>query len=107
MHQVLTLDHTGQPRHWISCEDAVTYVAKNLVVWSLGKSIATFHGGFQKDGHQSIIETPPIILNSREKYTIFSRVYESRKRNPQVINKHVNPNGYSCSSENQARNYRL
>ena len=61
MHQVLTLDHTGQPRHWISCEDAVTYVAKNLVVWSLGKSIATFHGGFQKDGHRSIIETPPII----------------------------------------------
>ena len=48
MHQVLTLDHTGQPRHWISCEDAVTYVAKNLVVWSLGKSIATFHGGFKK-----------------------------------------------------------
>ena len=51
------------------------------------------------------------ILNSREKYTIFSRVYESQKRNPQVINEHVNknvqPNYYGRSSENQARNYRL
>lgn len=77
MHQVLTLDHTGQPRHWISCEDAVTYVAKNLVVWSLGKSIATFHGGFQKDGHQSIIETPPIIA-VREKNTRSLVAYMNR-----------------------------
>ena len=90
MHQVLTLDHTGQPRHWISCEDAVTYVAKNLVVWSLGKSIATFHGGFQKDGHQSIIETPPIIA-VREKNTRSLVMYMNREREiHEVINKHVN-----------------
>ena len=90
MHQVLTLDHTGQPRHWISCEDAVTYVAKNLVVWSLGKPIATFHGGFQKDGHRSIIETPPIIA-VREKNTRSLVVYMNREREIyEVINKYVN-----------------
>ena len=50
------------------------------------------------------------IINLRENTqscAAVSRVYESSMDFHKVINKHVNPNGYSCSSENQTRNYQL
>lgn len=58
---VLALDIGGIPRQWISHENAITYFAKDMVAWSLGEVVAKFHGGVQKDGHMSYIETPSII----------------------------------------------
>jgi hypothetical protein len=61
MSHVLALDASGLPRKWINYEDAITYHAKGMVVWSLGDTVATFRGGVQNDGELSVIETPSII----------------------------------------------
>ena len=61
MSHILALDASGLPRKWINYEDAVTYFAKEMVVWSLGDTIATFHGGVQNNGVPSVIETPSIV----------------------------------------------
>jgi len=58
---VLALDVSGIPRAWVSTDEAITYHAKDLVAWSLGDVIARYHGGVQKDGTISYIETPSII----------------------------------------------
>jgi hypothetical protein len=59
--EVLALDIAGIPRQWVSFNTAIVYHAKQQVVWSLGDTIAKFRGGVQKDGTQSVIETPSII----------------------------------------------
>lgn len=59
--RVLALDVTGTPRRWINFDKAITYYAKGSVVWSLGDVVARYHGGYQRDANQSILETPSII----------------------------------------------
>lgn len=58
---VLALDASGLPRRWINFEDAITYHAKGMVVWSLGETVATFRGGYNDAGEQSVLETSSII----------------------------------------------
>jgi len=58
---VLALDVSGLPRKWVSFDDAITYEAKNLVAWTMGDVVAKYHGGFQKDGSISYLETHSII----------------------------------------------
>ena len=58
---VLALDVGGIPRQWLSFEQAILYQAKKQVAWSLGETVATFRGGIQNDGTESILETPSII----------------------------------------------
>lgn len=61
MSTVLALDATGLPRKWINYEDAISYFAKGMVVWTLGETVATFRGGIQNDGEMSVLSTPSII----------------------------------------------
>ena len=58
---VLALDASGLPRRWINFDDAITYHAKNMVVWSLGETVATYRGGYNEAGEQSVLETSSII----------------------------------------------
>lgn len=58
---ILALDIGGVPRQWLSRDEAIAYVAKDLVAWSLGDVVARYHGGFQRNGTQSYLETPSII----------------------------------------------
>ena len=58
---VLALDISGVPRQWISYDDAISYHATNSVAWSMGDVVAKYHGGVQKDGSLSYLETPSII----------------------------------------------
>ena len=58
---VLALDTSGTPRQWISHDNAISYHATGSVAWSLGEIVAKYHGGFQKNGDISYIETPSII----------------------------------------------
>ncbi len=58
---VLTVDMSGLPQAWVEVEEAITYHAKNMVAWSLGNSLATFHGGWDHEGNRSEIETKSII----------------------------------------------
>jgi 5-methylcytosine-specific restriction endonuclease McrA len=58
---VLALDISGVPRQWISYDDAIAYHATDSVAWSMGEVVAKYHGGVQKDGSLSYLETPSII----------------------------------------------
>jgi 5-methylcytosine-specific restriction endonuclease McrA len=58
---VLALDISGQPRSWISYDDAIVYHAKKAVAWSLGEVVAKYNGGVQNTGNRSYLETPSII----------------------------------------------
>lgn len=62
MTAILALDQAGTPRRWISAEDAIVYVAKDLVAWSLGEIVAAFRGGNRRvDGVRSELSTSAII----------------------------------------------
>lgn len=58
---VLTVDMSGLPQAWVEIEEAITYHAKHMVAWSLGSAVATFRGGWDKNGLRSHIETKSII----------------------------------------------
>ena len=61
MNQVLQLDVTGFPRHWVSREDAVLLYSKNKVRWELGDERIVMRGGFNDAGLQSSIALAPVI----------------------------------------------
>ena len=46
--KVLLLDQSGYPKRWASVEKAMFYHAKDLVAWSVGADIATFHWGIDE-----------------------------------------------------------
>lgn len=85
--RILGLDLAGNPFKWLTPEETVHYYASDKVVWDLGKSISTFHGGFQKDGEQSLIDIKPIVavrgetkrsydkqtINTQGNYLLFRR----------------------------------
>ena len=60
--QVLQLDQSGQPRKWISINEATTRVALGQVGWSVGELHFTLRGGINRySGLQSCIATPSIF----------------------------------------------
>lgn len=78
---ILVLDLGGLPRKWVSFEDAITYHAKKRVVWALGDTVAKFHGGIQKDGTKSYLESKSIIAVKGKGYELntLGRVVLSNK----------------------------
>ena len=59
---ILQLDESGTPNAWCTWEDAVTYQAKEMIVWSMGEAKFTFHGGKSRmTGEISTITVPSII----------------------------------------------
>ena len=65
MALILGLDIAGQPFRWLSAEDAVSYNATGKVAWSIGDPVVIFHGGYNRLGVQSIVESAPIIAIAR------------------------------------------
>jgi 5-methylcytosine-specific restriction endonuclease McrA len=62
MAKILQLDIDGQPKEWISWQDAAVYHAKGQVSWSLGEFETVIRGGNNRiTGEQSIIKTSSII----------------------------------------------
>jgi hypothetical protein len=78
---VLALDASGLPRRWINFEDAITYHAKGMVVWSLGETLATFRGGVNNQGVESVLSTPSIIAVKGSGFSMekFGRVVLTNK----------------------------
>lgn len=59
---ILTLDMHGLPNRWVTWQHALFYHAKNLVAWSAGENIFTFHGGLcRQTGQRSELSTHSII----------------------------------------------
>lgn len=65
MTLILGLDIAGQPFRWLTPEDAVSYNATGKVAWSIGDPVVIFHGGYNRHGEQSIVESAPIIAIAR------------------------------------------
>jgi len=61
MLQVLVVDKNGTPKDWASTEDACCYYAREKVLWEVGQTVRTFHGGHNKNGEQSILNVSAII----------------------------------------------
>jgi len=59
--KVLRLNKAGTPIAWLTWQESATIVAKDQVLWSLGDSVRTLHGGFNKQGVRSRLELPSII----------------------------------------------
>jgi 5-methylcytosine-specific restriction endonuclease McrA len=59
---ILALDMSGQPSRWLMIEEAITYQARRMVAWSLGRTVATYHGGISRaTGERSVLSTASII----------------------------------------------
>lgn len=59
---VLRLDKSGYPMEWINLEQAACFYAKQQVLWSIGETMATLHGGFNRLlGAQSLLPIAPVI----------------------------------------------
>lgn len=58
---ILTLEQSGLPQAWVCIEEAITYHAKQVVVWSAGERVCEYRGGVQRDGRRSRIETQSIL----------------------------------------------
>lgn len=46
--KILQVDAAGLPKRWISIEDAITYYAKDMVIFELGNPVVTYRGGLNR-----------------------------------------------------------
>lgn len=60
--EILVLDSNWEPHQWITLQGAIVHEATNEVLHHLGESIFVFHGGTNKQGVQSVLETSSIIV---------------------------------------------
>ena len=51
----------GLPQAWVVLEEAITYHAKQMVAWSIGREVREFRGGWQRNGVRSRIATRSIL----------------------------------------------
>ena len=58
---ILTVDMAGLPQAWVELEEAITYHAKQMVAWSIGREVREFRGGWQRNGVRSRIATRSIL----------------------------------------------
>lgn len=62
MQHILKLDVSGQPRGWISTQEAVTAYARGDVIYGIGDTLPPVYGGIQRlTGRRSRIDLQPII----------------------------------------------
>ncbi len=70
---ILRLDIAGSPVRWIPWQDAVSLHSRDMIAWTAGESIFTFHGGVcRRTGERSRVNINSIIAIKRSspgKYT--------------------------------------
>ena len=59
--KVLRLNKAGTPIAWLSWQETATLLVKEQVIWSIGATIHTVRGGYNKSGIRSSLELPSII----------------------------------------------
>jgi 5-methylcytosine-specific restriction endonuclease McrA len=57
---------SGNPVSWIDIEHAIHHYATNQVVFDMGETLATYHGGWNKSGIRSVLSTKSIIAVTGE-----------------------------------------
>lgn len=59
--KVLRLNKAGIPIAWASWQETATLMVKDQVIWSLGATVHTMRGGYDRAGRRSQLELPSII----------------------------------------------
>jgi len=59
--KVLRLNKAGTPIAWLSWQETATLLVKEQVIWSIGATIHTVRGGYDKFGIRSSLDLPSII----------------------------------------------
>ena len=59
--KVLRLNKAGIPIAWLSWQETATLVVKEQVIWSLGETLHTIRGGYDRAGRRSCLELPSIV----------------------------------------------
>jgi len=59
--KVLRLNKAGIPIAWLSWQETATLLAKDQVIWSLGETVHTIRGGYDRSGRRSRLDLPSII----------------------------------------------
>ena len=90
---ILGLDVSGQPRAWLSAEEAITYHAKGLVQWEHGDHKFTFHGGYKRSGEQSKITSSSIIAIRAASGFTMDKLHKDIPLSNQLLFKR---DGYHC-----------
>lgn len=63
---ILRLDVSGSPVRWIPWQDAVNLYSREMIAWTAGDSVFTFHGGISRmTGLRSKVEINSIIAVKR------------------------------------------
>lgn len=63
---ILRLDVAGSPVRWVPWQDAVNLYAREMIAWTAGESLFTFHGGISRQsGERSIVKINSIIAVKR------------------------------------------
>lgn len=62
--KVLRLNKAGAPIAWLSWQDTATLLVKDQVIWSIGDTIHTVRGGYNKAGVRSELSLPSIVACS-------------------------------------------
>lgn len=78
--RILRLNIAGAPVEWLTWEDAVTLVARDMVAWTLGSPCMTVHGGRSRlTGQQSTLVLHSIMACQ-------GRVFDLAQRTPNLTN---------------------
>lgn len=73
MQAILKLDLAGQPRGWMSLQEAITAYARGDVVYGIGEALPPVFGGIQRaSGERSRIDLQPIVALSGRIVSAFS-----------------------------------
>jgi 5-methylcytosine-specific restriction endonuclease McrA len=63
---ILRLDMSGTPVTWIPWQDAVCLYSRDMIAWTAGEQIFTFHGGTcRRTGERSRVEVNSIVAVKR------------------------------------------
>lgn len=66
--RILRLNKAGQPIDWLQWQEAVCLHSRDLILWTLGETIFSIRGGFNRDsGDRTIVELPSIIACGGDK----------------------------------------
>jgi 5-methylcytosine-specific restriction endonuclease McrA len=59
--KILRLNKAGLPVNWLSREETATLMVKDLIVWSLGKTLVEIRGGYNRLGKRAVLRLPTIV----------------------------------------------
>ena len=82
---ILRLDIAGSPIRWIPWQDAVNLYAREMIAWTAGDSLFTFHGGTSRlSGERSIVKINSIIAVKRS-----TRIKHGKRTIPPLTNREL------------------